>query len=145
MDTKNETKYILVVAAVIHRGSNSGLEVAIFRRGPGSAGSGHYEFPGGKVEPGESDEVALRREIAEELGVVVEVGPLIGETYYSYPAKNIHLKFFWVKDPGQSFVLSEHDDHRWVRVQDIDVSILSEGDREIVQTLRAAPLVTTKG
>jgi len=124
--------FILVVAAVFHRKR----EVALLRRGPGSSGCGHWEFPGGKVEAGESESQALQREIHEELGVRIEVGPLVGESFYRYPAKNIHLRFYWVKDAGENFVLTEHDAFQWIEVDRIDLRILSEGDREIVKTIQ---------
>lgn len=133
---KTADKYILVVAAILNRSITGIVEVAIFRRGPGSTGSGHYEFPGGKVESGESEIQALRREIVEELGVEIEVGPLLGETFHQYPAKNIHLRFYLVADPGKNFVLTEHDDYFWVDIAKIDRSIMSEGDREIVGILQ---------
>ena len=64
---------ILVVAAVIRRGD----ELLVTRRKEDAARGGKWEFPGGKVEPGEGEPAALVREIDEELGCAVEVGPLL--------------------------------------------------------------------
>jgi mutator protein MutT len=119
------------VAAVIHRPG----EVALFRRGPAMSGAGHWEFPGGKVEVGESEPQALRREIREELAVNINVGEFVGETIHQYPSKKIHLRFYWVSPPLESFVLSEHDGHQWVNPHLLDVRILSEGDRAIVDVI----------
>jgi len=123
---------IHVVAAVMYRAG----EVLIFRRGPGETGAGHWEFPGGKVEPGEGPEEALKREICEELGAEIEVEEYIGEIVHQYPAKKIRLNFYWVKIPPGPFVLTEHDDYRSVKLEDLDVTILSEADRAIIEVLK---------
>jgi len=126
---------IHVVAAVLyHEG-----EVLIFRRGPGMSGAGHWEFPGGKVEAGEDPVSALKREILEEIGVAINVEEYIGENVHQYPTKKIRLNFYWAKAPAQPFKLSEHDDFRSVKPQDLDVEILSEADRSIVAILKNDP------
>lgn len=124
-----------VVAAVLYRAG----EVLIFRRGPGMSGSGHWEFPGGKVESGEEPVAALRREIHEELGVEIEVEEYIGETIHQYPTKKIRLNFYWAKAPSEPFTLIEHDGYQSVRPRDLDVMILSEADRAIVEVLKSNP------
>ena len=76
----------LVVAAVIRRGSR----VLIARRRDGAERGGQWEFPGGKVEPGEGEPAALVREIDEELGCAVEVGPLLARHRHRYPDLEVH-------------------------------------------------------
>jgi 8-oxo-dGTP diphosphatase len=82
-----EKKTLRVVAALIRRDGR----VLLSQRRPGRHLGLTWEFPGGKVEPGESDEDALRRELAEELGVEVEVGSLCFETRHGYAAREVHL------------------------------------------------------
>jgi mutator protein MutT len=78
---------LLVTAAVVRRDG----QVLIARRLPSGPRGGLWEFPGGKVEPGESPEEALRRELREELGVAVEVGPLLMRVDHDYPDRAIRL------------------------------------------------------
>ena len=78
---------ITVVAAVIER---DGLVLAA-RRAPGEYLVGYWEFPGGKVEPGESHEVALCRELREEFDIERSVNSLVGESIYDYGDKLVHL------------------------------------------------------
>jgi 8-oxo-dGTP diphosphatase len=127
------------VAAVIYRAREKSSEIAIFRRGPEQTGAGHWEFPGGKVEVGESDSQALRREIEEELGVRIQVGDYLGENTHQYPTKKIHLKFYAVPFPQQEFVLTEHDEMRWVKLENLDVETLSEADRPLIEILKLDP------
>jgi 8-oxo-dGTP diphosphatase len=121
-----------VVAAVLYRAE----EVLIFRRGPGMTGAGHWEFPGGKVEAGEDAVSALKREILEEIGAAIEIESYIGETVHQYPVKKIRLNFYWAKAPPEPFHLAEHDAYRWVKPKELDVKILSEADRPIVEVLK---------
>lgn len=114
-------------------------EVLIFRRGPGMSGAGFWEFPGGKVEDGESFEGALKREIFEEIGIDIHVEEKIGENIHQYPTKKIHVHFYWVKIPNQSFTLVEHDAYQYVKPRELDIQILSEADRPIVEALKSHP------
>ena len=134
-----QNESILVVAAVIFRQRGNVYEVALFRRGPGQTGQGSWEFPGGKVESGETEIEALWREIKEELGVEVKIGGFVGETHHQYPTKKIHLKFYWVQSPVFPFALSEHDAVQWFQPRLIDKSILSEADRPIIEQIEQDP------
>jgi len=82
--------HIDVVAAVIERGGR----ILIARRPAGLHLGGLWEFPGGKQKPGESPTLALEREIREELGVAVTVGPLLESVDWTYPEKRVRLAFF---------------------------------------------------
>ncbi len=81
---------VRVVAAVIRRGGC----ILIARRQPQAERGGQWEFPGGKVEPGEGERQALSREIREELGCEVEVGRLLCRHRHRYPDLEVELAFF---------------------------------------------------
>ena len=97
--------------------------VAIFRRGPGDSGAGHWEFPGGKVEPHESNTTALQREIDEELQFKINPNQLkfIAQRQHHYPTKAIQLFLYLYEVPSENtvFVLSDHDQYRWVSKVDL--------------------------
>jgi len=84
------TRLVRVVAAVIARGE----KVLVTRRRDDAERGGLWEFPGGKVEPGESEPDALRREIREELACEVEVGPLVARHRHGYPDLEVELAFY---------------------------------------------------
>lgn len=102
-------KTINVVAAVIFKDD----KVFATQRGYGEFKDG-WEFPGGKVEPGESPEDALRREIREELEVDVNVGDLIETIEYDYPAFHLSMKCFACTIAGGSPHLLEHEAAKWL-------------------------------
>ena len=108
-------KTINVVAAVIMKEG----KVFATQRGYGEFKDG-WEFPGGKVEAGESPEEALRREIREELEVEVNVGDLIDTIEYDYPAFHLSMKCFACTIAGGSPHLLEHEAARWLSADQLD-------------------------
>ncbi len=78
-----------VSAALLFRAGR----LLIAQRRQGDHLGGLWEFPGGKIEPGETPESCLRRELEEELGVQVAVGPLVAEVSHDYPGRRVHLRF----------------------------------------------------
>lgn len=126
---------VLVVAAVITRVADPEKRILIVRRGPGQSGAGHWEFPGGKVERGESPEQALVREIEEELSLPIKVGRFLGEVEHTYPSKVIRLRVYWAETPHDDLKLTEHDDAKWVLPEEIKIDELSEADRPFVSQL----------
>lgn len=109
-----------VVGAVIVRGD----QILAARRAPGRSAAGLWEFPGGKVEPGESPQQALRREVREEMGVEVEIGWLIGRGEADAGDRDLHLDCYWARLEAMEPVSStDHDRWEWVdrtRLQDRD-------------------------
>lgn len=103
-----------VVAAVVVQ---DGLVLAARRHSPVQL-AGKWEFPGGKVEPGESPEVALRREIAEELGLDVVVGDeIVGPLDRTWPINDrLHLRAYWcrIEDGRAPSPGDTHDEVRWL-------------------------------
>lgn len=108
-------KTINVVAAVIMKES----KVFATQRGYGEFKDG-WEFPGGKVEAGESPEEALCREIREELEVEVNVGDLIDTIEYDYPAFHLSMKCYACTIAGGSPHLLEHEASRWLSADQLD-------------------------
>ena len=102
-------KTIRVVAAVIYADG----KVLATQRGYGDF-KGGWEFPGGKIEEGETPENALKREISEELETEIAVGELIETIEYDYPAFHLSMDCFWCDVVRGDLVLKEHESARWL-------------------------------
>ena len=120
----------VVVAAAIER---DGCYLAARRTRPAWA-AGRWEFPGGKVEPGEGDEQALAREIREELGVGIEVIRRVPGEWTLHDDLVLHLYVARVIE-GEPQALDHHDQLRWVAPAEFDEIKWLESDREAVSTL----------
>jgi len=106
----NERRWIPVVgAAIIVDGRVLGA-----RRGATQALAGLWEFPGGKIELGETPEYALRREIAEELGCAVEIGDVIETTVHEYDFATVELTTFYSSLVSGEPVAAEHSEICWL-------------------------------
>ena len=101
---------VIVVAAVCIEGAR----VLLTQRPAGLHLAGSWEFPGGKLEPGESPEEALAREIREECGVEIEVGDALDVTYWRYPKKSGLLLFYRVRITRGEVQHIGVSDHAWV-------------------------------
>ena len=99
-------KTIRVVAAVIADDLDHPTKILATERGYGEF-KGQWEFPGGKIEKGETPEEAIRREIREELEVEIEVGPLLGTIEYDYPNFHLSMDTFLAKVREGTIVLKE--------------------------------------
>jgi len=104
------TKRINVVGAVFVRDG----KILAARRGPSKSLPGLWEFPGGKIEPGETAEEALLREITEELRCDVEVKNYITTTEYEYSFGTVSLSTYYVELKGADPELTEHTEIRWL-------------------------------
>lgn len=87
----------------------------IVRRGPQESGAGHWEFPGGKIEAGETKEVALLREIDEELKMPIRIIAELGFTDFAYSQKTLRIHLFLCQSLTNQFKLSDHDLHVWLK------------------------------
>ncbi len=114
-------------AAIIRRGD----ELLVGLRWAGGDVGDRWEFPGGKAEPGESPEAALRRELREELGIDAEIGAEIGETRFSHRGTEIRLVAFEVTTWTGSPQTREHRTLRWVAVAELERLALVESDRRL--------------
>ena len=113
-------KTVKVVAAIIKAVNENG-ETIIFatQRGYGDF-KGGWEFPGGKIESGETPQEALKREIIEELDTEVSVGELMDTVEYDYPQFHLSMDCFWCQIVRGNLVLKEHEAARWLDKDTID-------------------------
>lgn len=102
-------KTIKVVAAIIKDNN----KIFATQRGYGEF-KGGWEFPGGKIEEGETPKEALVREIREELDTIIEVGELIDTVEYDYPTFHLSMDCFWCEIVSGDLVLKEHEAARWL-------------------------------
>ena len=124
-------KTIRVVAAVIR---NEG-KIFATARGYGDY-KGWWEFPGGKIENGETPKQALIREIREELTVEISVGELIKTVEYDYPNFHLSMDCFWAEVLSGQLELKEAEEARWLsREELLDVKWLP-ADLELIETIR---------
>lgn len=106
-------KTVKVVAAVISDSFENTSKIFATARGYGEF-KGQWEFPGGKVESGETPQQALKREIQEELDVKIEVGELIDTIEYDYPTFHLSMDCFWCVVIDGEIILKEAEDAKWL-------------------------------
>jgi 8-oxo-dGTP diphosphatase len=104
-----------VTAAVIVKDG----KILAARRAPGKHLEGYWEFPGGKLEPLETPEKCLERELAEEFAITSLVGAFIGESLYDYGSKIVRLLAFEVEHISGDFELNDHDELRWLSFDEL--------------------------
>lgn len=129
-------KIIKVAAAIIQR------EGRIFatQRGYGEFKDG-WEFPGGKIEPGETRQQALVREIREELDTEIEVGELFDTVEYDYPQFHLTMYCFLCKVKSGSLVLKEHEAARWLDRETVDSVQWLPADVGLIEKLKKSTQV----
>ena len=97
-----------------------------------------WEFVGGKTEPGESREDALKRECREELDVELEVGDVFMEVDHEYPDLFVHLTLFNARIASGEPKMIEHNDIRWITIDEIDDYEFCPADADILARLKAS-------
>ena len=126
-----EKKTVRVAAAIIER---DGRFFAT-QRGYGPAKDG-WEFPGGKIEPGETAEQALAREIREELDTEIAVGEKIAQVEHDEPGFHLSMACFLCRVISGSLILKEHEAARWLSLAEIDTVDWLPADRIAVEALK---------
>ena len=129
-------KTIRVVAAIIKTLNENG-EPIIFatQRGYGDF-KGGWEFPGGKIEEGESPQEALVREIKEELETEITVGELIDTIEYDYPTFHLSMDCFWAEIVSGDLVLKEHEAAKWLTKYELDSVEWLPADVTLIDKIR---------
>ncbi len=129
-----QTRPTPVVAGIFHRQNpkTGEPEVLLFQRAFGDVAGGMWEFPGGKVEAGESDEAALVRELEEEITIRVQVGERLGSAQFQGNTLVYELIAYFVEGPVEKIKLAEHEAMKWVGTQAVVQSELALGDRPLM-------------
>jgi 8-oxo-dGTP diphosphatase len=122
-----------VTAAVIEEGGR----VLIARRKVADRFGGRWEFPGGKLEPGEAPEAGLRRELREELGVETRIGAFLGAFPFESSRLSIELLAYRVSIEHGELRLVDHDEIVWARPDDLPGYDFTEPDRPLLALLAA--------
>ena len=125
-------KHIEVVAAILLR---NGAYFAT-QRGYGEF-EGMWEFPGGKIEPGESREVTLKREIMEELGVDIAIENLLCTTEYDYPSFHLTMHCYLCSIASGDIELREHKSALWLTSDRLDDVAWLPADKEVIDKLKS--------
>ena len=125
-------KTVNVAAAVIRDGGR----IFATQRGYGDYKDG-WEFPGGKIEPGETPRQALVREIREELDTEIRVGDYLATIEYDYPLFHLSMQCFWCTITEGTPVLKEHEAARWLDVESLDQVDWLPADRTILEQIKA--------
>ena len=95
-----------------------------------------WEFPGGKMEPGESPEEALKREIWEELETRIEVEQLVTTVEYDYPRFHLTMHCFWCHVESGSLTLKEHEAARWLSRENLDTVNWLPADKIVIERIK---------
>lgn len=126
-------KTVRVVAAVIRDGDR----IFATARGYGEY-KGWWEFPGGKIEAGETPEEALVREIREELDTEIRVGALIDTIEYDYPTFHLSMDCFWAEVVAGRLVLKEAEDARWLTKETLESVQWLPADASLIEHIKAS-------
>ena len=140
----------MIVASFLGMPFKASIEVAaalvfdsdrllIAQRPPGVHLEGLWEFPGGKREPGETYEACLLREIREELGCEVLVGPMLHESEHAYPEKSVRIRFFQCRIVSGMPEPLECAALRWVSQDSLGQFQFPEADQALIEQLKMHP------
>jgi len=122
----------LVAAAII---SNNSRKILLARRKKGEILEGYWEFPGGKIEKGETPQQCIERELSEELGIYAKGKKIIGESIYTYKEGTIKLIGVITEIKNQDFKLKVHDKVQWVSISEILTYKLAPADISIAKQI----------
>lgn len=136
-EKNDESKPVDVIAGILEW---EGLFL-IARRAEDGRLPNLWEFPGGKIEAGETPEQALEREFLEELGVEVDVGKHVGVSVYQYPEGGVRLSAYRVYHRSGRFELRVHRELRWVRLAELRDFPLAPADIPLVHALEERELL----
>jgi 8-oxo-dGTP diphosphatase len=121
-----------VTAAVIEKDG----KILIAKRKRGDSQAGKWEFPGGKLEPGETPESCLKRELREELGIETEVGAFFCSSRFVYPHMAVELLVYRTSYVSGEITLHAHDRAEWIAPETLSGFDFSEADKPVVRKLK---------
>lgn len=135
MIEEKQMKTIKVVAAIICDDIKEKNKIFVTARGYGEL-KGGWEFPGGKVEPGETSQQALIREIIEELDTEIKVGELIDTVEYDYPTFHLSMDCFWAEVKEGHLELKEAEEAKWLTKDQLDSVTWLPADILLIDQIR---------
>ena len=135
MIEEKQMKTIKVVAAIICDDIKEKNKIFVTARGYGEL-IGGWEFPGGKVEPGETSQQALIREIIEELDTEIKVGELIDTVEYDYPTFHLSMDCFWAEVKAGHLELKEAEEAKWLTKDQLDSVTWLPADILLIDQIR---------
>lgn len=124
-------KTVKVVAAIIIHNK----QIFVTQRGYGEFKDG-WEFPGGKIEPGETPQEALAREIKEELYIEIEVGDYLETVEYDYPSFHLAMDCFFCTIKSGKLVLKEHEAAKWLTMENLDSVDWLPADKGLIESIK---------
>ena len=127
-------KTVNVVAAIIHDGEG---RIFATQRGYGRW-KGWWEFPGGKIEPGETPEEALKREIREELDTDISIERLFDTIEYDYTDFHLSMQCYWCHIDGGRLKLNEHEAARWLPKEELSTVQWLPADIQLIDKISSA-------
>lgn len=135
MVEEKQMKTVKVVAAIICDDMKEKNKIFATARGYGEL-KGGWEFPGGKVEPGETPQQALIREIIEELDTEIKVGELIDTVEYDYPTFHLSMDCFWAEVKAGHLELKEAEAAKWLTKNQLDSVTWLPADILLIDQIR---------
>lgn len=136
MIEEKQMKTIKVVAAIICDDIKEKNKIFATARGYGDL-KGGWEFPGGKVEIGETPQEALKREIMEELDTEIKVGELIDTIEYDYPTFHLSMDCFWAEVVAEHLELKEAEAAKWLTKDQLDSVAWLPADVTLINKIRS--------
>ena len=127
-------KHLNVVAAIIH---DSDGRIFATQRGYGKW-KDYWEFPGGKIENGETPEEALKREIYEELETEIEIESLFDTIEYEYPDFHLSMRCYWCRVSSGELTLKEHEAARWLSKDELNTVNWLPADIQLIDEIMGA-------
>ena len=129
-DQQKATKF--VIASVMHKDD----KVLIAQRAKKDDLYGKWEFPGGKMEVGETERECLIRELNEEFGILAQVGDYFCSSFFEHKGSPVEMRTYLVPSFAGHMFLNEHQEVRWVKIKDLLSYDMPDPDRPIVERLQ---------